>query len=131
MAVMVPEKLLAGEKMDPKAKALFIEALRSGRYPQTSHILCRRSVGTGQVIGFCCLGVLGEVAKLAGVKVKIRESGPIKTYDGSSTSPPSVVREWAGLTKMGPGSATNRLMEMNDLEKKSFDLIADWVEVNL
>jgi hypothetical protein len=41
--------------MDPKVKRDWIDALRSGKYKQTRSKLCNKD-------GFCCLGVLADVA---------------------------------------------------------------------
>jgi hypothetical protein len=52
--------------MDKALKKKWVKALRSGRYPQTSGALCipkGEATDFGRPAGYCCLGVLGKVAR--------------------------------------------------------------------
>ena len=69
---------------------LWVEALRSGKYRQTTQCLHDRD-------GYCCLGVLCEVAIDNGVKVKVSEGGGTTLYGGQEEKLPESVQEWAGL----------------------------------
>lgn len=73
-------------------------ALRSGRFPQTADHL-------QDGVGFCCLGVLCEVARDAGVPVsKFTDDENITYFDDCSQYPPDSVTEWAGLFEASQGS---------------------------
>lgn len=53
--------------MNKEVKKLWVEALRSKEYPQTIGMLRRDVANTGANAGFCCLGVLTDLACKAGV----------------------------------------------------------------
>ena len=108
--------------MNPEIKAKWVEALRSGRYRQGKSVLCRPST-TGE-LHYCCLGVLGEEMGL------LSKQGHCdwKSWgaEGNLGSIPDNDAEELGLDgKQSP------LIGMNDREGKSFNEIADWIEVNL
>lgn len=48
-------------KMDPEVKKEWLKALRSGEYPKTTGMLCSTD-DDGRATGFCCLGVLADIA---------------------------------------------------------------------
>ena len=103
--------------MDPKIKAEWIAALRSGKYKQG--LLRLRSLDDK----FCCLGVLADACLNADWQ---------KAIDGYDVdcfthSPPDSVLDQAGLSPVHAGI----LMAMNDIQGKTFDEIADWIEENL
>ena len=89
--------------MNKELKNRWIENLRSGKYHQT----------TGQLSDYkkdnhyCCLGVLYyKSQEIFNADLDIENSiGVISAYD--------------------------TLVHMNDYENKSFDQIADWIEINL
>lgn len=116
--------------MDPKVKAKWIKALRSGKYKQgEGQLRNTRDVG-GVDPTFCCLGVLCEI-------------DPKVFFDSANTA-------WAGSVSMGYGGldvggrqrfeipirVEKRLIELNDgehkdgqaQEAKTFNQIADWIE---
>jgi hypothetical protein len=141
------------EKMNPEAKKLWIEALRSGEYQQTRSVLHDDN-------GFCCLGVLCDVAmKNWDIMSEWRESteeerdaqdvlcdGPAYAFLGQVNVLPEQVMEWAGLEKNNPdvhgqcddedcacdegGEWTVTLAELND-DGRSFSEIADMIEDSL
>jgi hypothetical protein len=87
---------------------LWVAALRSGKYKQTVGRLQRRrdyvgKYGDEYTAGFCCLGVLCDLAVQAGVAVTTEDSvsalngDPTVAYNGEVNMPPQVVLEWAGL----------------------------------
>lgn len=141
-----------------RAKA-WVEALRSGEYPQTHGVLCRlnsegKPEGTtidGKPGGFCCLGVLCELAIADGAPVNVEGySDGARTYDGENGALPLSVRMWAGLGDhanpvISPeppepcnvmGCAGNHLptspglnaAQANDSRKYTFPKIADLIE---
>lgn len=102
---------------------LWVEALRSGEYRQCQNLL---SDGTG----FCCLGVLCEVAIASGVEVeKIDAAGGI-AYGGEVEALPRAVQDWAGLLHSAGnfGEGDRQLTVWNDRLGKTFLEIADIIE---
>lgn len=93
--------------LDAKLKAKWIEALRSGEYEQGKF-----SFELGG--RFCCLGVLCRVM-------------------GQSTKEPGGIGDnWMAVSDVIPDGDTQRdLWRMNDIQDKSFDEIADYIEKNL
>lgn len=113
--------------MEAKLKAKWVKALRSGKYAQAEGQLRRNG-------GYCCLGVLCEIAP----GVKLDESGnastgryPYEEHLGFSDL------EGPGCKLFGiPKRVHNRLIQLNDGEDaqglrtdpKNFNQIADWIE---
>lgn len=123
-------------KLDPAVKTAWLDALRSGEYPQGKGLL-RDNEGK-----FCCLGVLCEVAVEANVIPPAREDWESRgwKYAGNSMcAPPLAVRAWAHLADVEifvgslPRATTpiEALMQFNDKREWSFTKIADWIEANL
>jgi len=110
-------------KMEPKLKAAWVAALRSGKYPQTTGKLQNRDRNS-LPDGFCCLGVFCEINGIAYVvnQDSLLPSAARRLFDFSQTT--LVAKE----TSLYIDTA---LMEMNDSKKKTFAEIADWIEVNL
>ena len=127
---------------------LWIEALRSRRYPQGQHSL-RLLVNVPSRMGdtfkisdedqFCCLGVGCEVAKDKGLPltVEVRGGNAYYTYakhDYSSISFPDAVRDWYGLESHDPIIGFNdkglpiRALEANDSLNLPFSQIAYLLE---
>jgi hypothetical protein len=85
--------------MNPEIKARWTAALRSGEYPQGTNYLRSED-------GFCCLGVLCDLAVKDGI---ITEAGPgfgsvYWEYADSADEAllPWAVQEWAGLHESNP-----------------------------
>lgn len=108
----------------------WVKALRSGKYNQIQGCLRNDK-------GFCCLGVLSELAVDAGIieEAKKDKLSGIYTYETVGTMVLlHKVRNWAGM-KFAAGSTTNQdgemedisLSEMND-NGKTFLEIADFIE---
>lgn len=113
--------------MNQKVKELWVNALRSGEYTQSRHAL--RTVS-----GFCCLGVLCDIAAKTGLGKWDTLGGRevFRAKDGyycADTLPHAVV-EWAGLRDRNPDSADGSLASLND-SGKTFDEIADIIQAEL
>lgn len=92
-------------RMNPQIRAQWVAALRSGEYQQTNDYLHVRGVG------YCCLGVLCELAAQAGVidadEVAIGERNDaeveVTSYGDASWRSeqhlPKPVIEWAGIVQ--------------------------------
>lgn len=110
-------------EMDPKVKADWLAALRSGEFEQGKGHLNKNGL-------YCCLGVLCEVAIRSGQEVQRIKSNVDGTtyYDGVSSFPADSIYRWAGMYNSYKYEL--KLASMND-EGKSFQEIADWIEENL
>jgi hypothetical protein len=115
--------------MNPQAKALWVEALRSDRYQQ----------GRGRLRNgsrFCGLGVLVDVAVRAGVRMAefVDAEGSV-SYDGDGLGLPVAVQRWAGLPTQNPfvmtGTGKRSVIDLNDREGLPFEVLADLIEANL
>jgi len=122
-------------------RELWVAALRSGRFRQGPGKL---TVVVGQLDDstaefHCCLGVLCELAREAGVTVNVRETGEpvrrVRDYDGQPNFPPASVLEWAGLLERNPSVRyEDRIVTLgvlNDEVGASFATIAQLVEEQL
>lgn len=123
------------------AQRQWVDALRSGEYKQTTHVLCRLDE-EGEPVGFCCLGVACDLAVKAGVEVEVGtgahenyegahdETWPIRTFGDSRTFLPLKVRDWLGLQHRGGeyhSGITSSLAAHND-SGETFGRIADIIE---
>jgi hypothetical protein len=95
--------------MNASIKAQWLAALRGKEYKQGRNQLHHTDDNT-----FCCLGVLCDIQSPAGRG----------TWYGAMGFPPPELR--AGLFMGDCG----RLSRLNDVERKSFREIADYVEAN-
>lgn len=105
----------------------WVEALRSGAYPQTTGYLCDDD-------GFCCLGVLTDIYD----KDKFDHSQWRNTNDcdhdcmiycGEIGVLPEEVQRWADMRGSQGNVNGSSLVIMND-EGLSFETIADFIEAN-
>lgn len=100
-------------------RQIWIDALRSGRFAQTTG-------GLRDDTGFCCLGVAADI--LGGGWWGNRDSGryDYHTDDGWNCigNMPPTLRDELGLTDNDVRQLTN----MNDFEEKTFAEIADYIE---
>lgn len=111
------------------ACALWVKALRSGRYKQTTGQLKRIKGKMSQEDGFvagqtayCCLGVACQLA--------IKE-GVIKTFDPDQGYLDHTVMKWLGIPREeGPYASGlgHSLVHLNDVEAAPFKQIADVIE---
>lgn len=127
-------------KMNPKVKAAWLKALRSGKYRQA-----RGSLNTSGA--YCCLGVLCDVTKkfpsiqqaVEGHWETLRPTQAadypldyiVQDGDGcevtESGTIPTPLRGLIGLDSDVEG----RLINLNDERKFGFVAISNWVEKNL
>jgi hypothetical protein len=125
------------ERMNPQVKAQWLTALRSGEYEQTTGTLRRieeyhdeDEFPPVKPVGWCCYGVLCDVAAKSGVKV-IRKTDSSKEYfDGAADYLPQVVLEWAGLGDKDPIVREESLADRNDRGVPFVD-IANLIEEHL
>ena len=120
--------------MKPEIKKKWVAALRSGKYNQTKDHLRDEN-------GYCCLGVLCEIAAKEGVcKLELKEmlgsSYIVHQYDDASLTLPSKVIEWAGLESSNPiitrtSGEDSSLSGLNDELGYNFNQIADIIEEQL
>lgn len=130
---------------DTEKLTKWVEALRSGQYGQVTGRLGQLAEGGEAVRGFCCLGVLCEVARKDGLDLNVGSYDDYLTYDGEESIPPHVVKEWVGLAHWDVVVPTEELTEpwdydgetttvglteLNDSHGWSFKSIADAIEDN-
>lgn len=116
--------------MKSEIKTLWLEALRSDEYEQTTHALSRDD-GC-----YCCLGVLCEIAKKYGVVSKhYIEEDKIFMYNDEKQLLPDEVVYWAGLPDQNPycryNNETTVLTMLNDDYELNFKEIANIIEEQL
>lgn len=136
--------------MNPKVKQKWMKALRSGKYSQAKNVL-KSTKG-----GFCCLGVLCDLAAKEGVGSweETTNCGQPQnnfvcnkmTGDTSSSTLPLAVRVWAGMrtssgsfpldlqvnthNEVGDIRRACSLVDLNDARRKlNFDEIADVIQI--
>ena len=86
--------------MNPEIKAMWLDALRSGKYKQAQGVL--HLINENEP-SYCCLGVLCDLAIKNGVKLDIEHDRKTETlssvvsYDGMMDMLPKAVMEWSGL----------------------------------
>jgi hypothetical protein len=115
--------------MNPKVKAKWVAALRSGAYPQA-----RGQLNGSQ--GWCCLGVLTDLAVESGIGHW--DQGHFRNgVEFHSAILPESVRAWAGLPMRDFGANVGidgmfvSLAEHNDDRGRTFVEIADAIESQL
>lgn len=83
--------------MKSEVKKQWVDALRSGRFAQGVGCL-------NHADKYCCLGVLSELAHLAGAVAKDIDAGGLARYGESrqGLTLPMEVRDWAGLQDASP-----------------------------
>lgn len=126
--------------MRAEIKTLWVNALRSGEYEQARGALHRKGEG------YCCLGVLCDLAYKAGVVGRSKGFGTRYVYGSADNGLPSEVREWAGLSGYDPvvkwrfessmgdiewGADVFGLSYLNDGFHLTFDEIAELIEEQL
>lgn len=130
--------------MNQEAKTAWLNALRSGDYKQATGKLCKINPEDGSVEGWCCLGVLTDVAiKLNAVELEVNAPAKAvyRTYkspaelDFSAAYLPKSVEVWADLENFDPRVTSQgkeqSLSYLNDARHLSFNEIADLVEEQL
>jgi len=128
-------------------KVEWLRRLRSGDYDQGTGFLHQVAGNVDRKDTYCCLGVLCEMAKEAGVVEKEKYTLSNTVYyravhdesDFSNTRLPGAVVHWAGLASNVPRVNSGlTVAELNDgseeddtLRSHTFEEIADEIEVSL
>src|SRR5690606_32517840 len=91
--------------INPRAKQLWLDALRSGKYPQGDGNLHVKYTDGAE--HFCCLGVLCMVALNEGVHMAIRDkpkyaNAVVVQYGDKSGALPSEVMSWSAMDNPNP-----------------------------
>lgn len=134
-------------RMNPIIKDKWVAALRSGKYRKARNRLHNRfkDAYTGEYQdSYCALGVLCDIAVQEGVQVNVINptTTGYKIFDGTSTTLPESIREWAGLNgytdpsvmvvhdpKRPEDSAQKRsITALNDVDNMSFQDMAKFIE---
>jgi len=103
--------------MNKEIKKIWVQALRSGLYEQT----------TGELTdgeGYCCLGVLCDIAAMNGLVQSACHP----------FSPDEAIRMWSGLeidTTVDFNGVNKYLSQVNDDDRQDFHQIADIIEEQL
>lgn len=110
--------------MNPKYKASWVAALRSGQFEQGKSAL---QVGNK----YCCLGVLCRIAgvprTLPGEESDNLYPPGLVLFGGMSTLPPKYTEAEFDL----PFHEMDQLTILNDKDGLTFNQIADYIEANL
>lgn len=126
--------------MNPEIKAQWVAALRSGDYAQTKGALHRLRDKFSVRAGYCCLGVLCDLAVKAGVTTEDAHGETAQGvgqssfgWDHSASYLPTEVVAWAGLYERNPvvsvgGQCREHLSDLNDDRGCNFEEIADAIE---
>ena len=106
---------------------LWVDALRSKKYTQTSAMLCNGE-------SHCCLGVACEVYQEHVGNLNITMTKKSKKYDSNNNYLPLKVCKWLGIEKTPISNVINyngtaiSYIFLNDSHSYSFDMIADELE---
>lgn len=76
----------------------FITRLRSGRDPQGQGILTRIDMETGEITGYCCLGVACVQAIEDGLQLEVTHHAGARRYDNEGGILPPAVYNWYQFT---------------------------------
>jgi hypothetical protein len=129
--------------MNPWIKSRWVGALRSGDFAQTTGVLQRTVTSGDRPAGYCCLGVLCELAVADGVieKQVPQNNGDSYTqravFGDDTKTLPLAVQRWAGIDNSDPTvkeeatSLNHSLSHWNDTSKYNFAQIADLIEAGL
>ena len=106
----------------------WVEALRSGRYRQTTEVLRRTRRKDRDPAGYCCLGVACEVFMKSGGHLDVTTTrsflGLHRRYNGEAAELPRVVVEWLGLERPNGDYAHDSLSDLNDIGVSFEDIAA-------
>jgi hypothetical protein len=116
------------KKLPEGVKTKWVEALRSGEYKQGVAWL------RDEDNRFCCMGVLADVLGCKWVK-KSKNCFELESSSAaminSGDLPEEVFAVLTSKTDDHKVHVFHFLVEMNDLQRKSFTEIADWIDNNL
>jgi hypothetical protein len=108
--------------MNKKLKQRWVDALRSGDYPQTQ---CELTNGAG----FCCLGVLCDIVD--DTKWIDSEDGVVSYDFGNNMCSEFPSHVWLVEVVNLPHYQAQALATFNDDDGYGFNDIADWIEDNV
>ena len=106
-----------------KNREIWLNALSSGKYKQTSEVLQDSS-------GFCCLGVACDVYMKETGKGEWIVEDSRKVFLDSITRLPDEVKNWFGFSTKYGDYDDGMLTKLNDDERLSFSEIADIIDSN-
>lgn len=110
--------------MKPDLKREWVKALRSGEYRQTTRRLHDDN-------GFCCLGVLADIA-VDGYWARDEDVGDwILVDEGNGERMSEGLIDLNVASKIGVKKYQEKLANLNDLNQLTFPQIADWIEENI
>jgi len=113
-------------------KAKWVEALRSGEYPQAQNALVVYS--EHEPLGYCCLGVLGAVCGplvgLTAEDIGMLENPEDELLSGTASESRDLTTGVLKRFGLDPGVASE-LMNDNDSEEASFEDLANKIEAEV
>jgi len=132
-------------KLNPSVKKKWLDALRSGKYTQCRAVL-KKTSDSDPSPSFCCLGVLCDIYINEHDGVEWKHDVYSNTIQFSDNFPPDDVIVWAYNGHEHKRKSDNlgeqafqikhngfnlNLWQLNDVNKKSFNEIADVIEDQL
>lgn len=109
-------------KLPAKFRKDWLAALRSGKYKQGTAVLYNPELES-----YCCLGI-GCLLVGFSKEELIRKSYPINIEDKNNKIPYLLKDTYSILSNRN--TFYNTLSQINDIDKKSFSEIVDWIEEN-
>lgn len=128
---------------DRNLHAIWVAALRSGKYEQGNGLLHYESSDAGPNGAYCCLGVLCDLLSPEGwetgesrrdTEQVFQWRDPVGGEDPDPAYPPSSEGDVPVQTCIRIGLShqdMNALIRMNDKDERTFAQIADYIETNL
>lgn len=113
------------ETLNKNVAKIWVKALRSGDFEQTTGSLCRRTNKEGEY-SHCCLGVLCEVLIDKIPLVRTKDLAYRFKNKKSSGTIDSKLQSFIGLSD----DLHSTLISMNDTHNKSFKQIARYIETH-
>lgn len=119
--------------MKPEIKEKWLAALKSGKYKQGKHALCRTN---DDEKSFCCLGVLCDLhrktKKKKGFIWQQSDSKNDLMYNGSASYLPIEVQKWAGIGRKGSfnenGTAQDLASVNDNTQGNTFKAVIEKIE---
>jgi hypothetical protein len=107
---------------------IWLKALRSGEYKRTKGQL-RKTAKNGSIIGYCCLGVLQDLAVKDGGDKWFTDNNcwiscPRSEVDEQDATPKDAILDFMGLDE----DMVQELIELNDTKDRTLKEIADYIE---
>jgi hypothetical protein len=109
--------------MKAKLRQAWVDALRSGKYPQTKGMLFRKEASALYPAGYCCLGVLCDVTP------GVTRDGMYFEFEGIRMS--STLSNHFNVAVGLSAGHESKAIGLNDTSNWNFNQIADWIEANV